>query len=251
MIKQIRMAVKDSEMIFGLRAVIEALEAGQELDKIFVRRESRSDLMQTLLTAVGERSIPIRKVPVEKLDRLTRKNHQGVIAFKASTTYYRLHEVIPVLYEEGLDPFIVVLDGITDVRNFGAIARTCECAAVDAIVIAEQNAVSVNGDAIKTSAGALSRIAVCRERTMGDILHYLKDSGVRIVGATEKSDLTYTKGNYTGPLALVLGAEDTGLSPLTMELADELVSIPLLGEIGSLNVSVAGGIIMYEAVKQR
>lgn len=245
------MPVKENEMVFGIRAVLEALDAGVELDKIFIKRESRSELMQELVKAIGERSIPVRKVPIEKLNRLTRKNHQGVIAFKAATTYFRLHDVVPRLYEEGYHPFFVVLDGITDVRNFGAIARTCECAAVDALVIAEQNSVSVGGDAIKTSAGALSRLPVCRERSIGDILHYLKESGVRILAATEKADKSYLEGRYDGPLAIVLGAEDTGLSPLTLKLADELVSIPLYGDIGSLNVSVAGGILLYEAVKHR
>lgn len=245
------MALRDNEMIFGVRAVLEALDAGEEIDKIFLRRDTRNELMQDLEKAIGDRSIPIRRVPQEKLNRLTRKNHQGVIAIKAATTYYKLHEVVPAIYEAGMHPFLVVLDGITDVRNFGAIARTCECAAVDAIVITEQNSASVTGDAVKTSAGALSRLPVCRERTLGDVLHYLKDSGVKIVGASEKADLTYTDGNYAGPLALVLGAEDTGLSKLTLELADELVAIPLYGEIGSLNVSVAGGILIYEAIKHR
>ncbi|KGL50040.1 Putative TrmH family tRNA/rRNA methyltransferase [Porphyromonas cangingivalis] len=243
--------MKDNEMIFGIRAVIEALEAGEEIDKIFLKRESNSALMNELTTALGTRRVPIRRVPVEKLNRLTRKNHQGVIAYKAATTYYHLDQVIPALYEAGRDPFIVILDGITDVRNFGAIARTCECTGVDAIVVFEQNSVSVTGDAIKTSAGALSRIAVCRERSIEGAIGYLKDSGVRLVGATEKASGLHYDGNYKGPLALVLGAEDTGLSPASLTKCDELVRIPLFGDIGSLNVSVAAGVLIYEAIKQR
>ena len=238
-------------MIFGIRAIIEAIEAGVDIDKIYLKRESNSALMEELRKSIGLRRIPIRRVPVEKLNRLTRKNHQGVIAIKAATTYYTLDQVIPVLYESGMDPFIVLLDGITDVRNFGAIARTCECAGVDAIVIFEQESVSVTGDAVKTSAGALTRLPVCRERSIGGALGYLKESGVRILGASEKAEQTHVRANYRGPMALVMGAEDTGLSKVSLDMVDGLVRIPLYGDIGSLNVSVAAGILIYEAVKQR
>lgn len=243
--------MRDNEMIFGIRALIEAIHAGTEIDKIFVKRDSNSALMSELMQALGDRDVPIRRVPVEKLNRLTRKNHQGVIAYKAATSYYRLDQVIPTLYEAGRDPFIVVLDGITDVRNFGAIARTCECTGVDAIVIFEQNSVSVTGDAVKTSAGALSRIAVCREHSIESAIAYLQQSGLRLVGATEKAATRHYDADYKGPLALILGAEDTGLSQASLTKSDELVRIPLYGEIGSLNVSVAAGILVYEALKQR
>lgn len=243
--------MKDNQMVFGIRAVREALEAGQELDQIYVKRETNSAQMSELLQAIGDRHIPLRKVPIEKLNRLTRKNHQGVIAVKAATTYYRLDEIIPFLYEKGRDPFIVLLDGITDVRNFGAIARTCECAGVDAIVIFEQRSVSVTADAIKTSAGALSRIQVCREKSLEEALHFLKDSGVTLVGATEKSDTLMSEGGYQGPLAIIMGAEDRGLSDASLKSCDQLVRIPLFGEIGSLNVSVAAGILLYEALRHR
>lgn len=243
--------MRDNEMIFGIRSVLEALNAGEELDHIYVKRESNSKLMSDLLAAVGEQSIPIRRVPVEKLNRMTRKNHQGVIAIKAATTYYRLDQVIPTLYEEGRDPLIVVLDGVTDVRNFGAIARTCECTGVDAIVIFEQNSVSVTADALKTSAGALSRVAVCRERSVEAALDYLKQSGLKLVGATEKSnDLMYDVP-LTGAVAVVMGAEDTGLSDYALRHCDHLVRIPLYGDIGSLNVSVASGVLLYEAIRQK
>lgn len=242
--------MRDSEMIFGIRAVLEALVAGEELDVIYVKRESNSKLMGELMGALGERRIPIRKVPVEKLDRLTRKNHQGVIAIKAATTYYTLDQVIPTLYEEGRDPHIVVLDGITDVRNFGAIARTCECTGVDAIVIFEQNSVSVTGDALKTSAGALSRVAVCRERSIESAIDYLKQSGLTLIGATEKSDKLMYEAPLTGATAIVMGAEDTGLSEYSLRHCDYLVRIPLYGDIGSLNVSVASGVLLYEKIRQ-
>lgn len=238
-------------MIFGIRAVLEALDAGEELDHIYVKRESNSKLMSELIAALGERLIPIRRVPVEKLDRLTRKNHQGVIAIKAATTYYRLDQVIPALYEEGRCPLIVVLDGITDVRNFGAIARTCECTGVDAVVIFEQNSVSVTADAMKTSAGALSRIAVCRERSIEGALDYLKQSGLILIGATEKSNDLMYDAPLAGATAVVMGAEDTGLSEYSLRHCDHLVRIPLYGDIGSLNVSVATGVLLYEGIRQK
>lgn len=243
--------MRDNEMIFGIRAVLEALSAGDEIDHIYVKRESNSKLMSELLAAIGEQSIPIRKVPVEKLNRLTRKNHQGVIAIKSATTYYHLDQVIPTLYEEGRDPLIVVLDGVTDVRNFGAIARTCECTGVDAIVIFEQNSVSVTADALKTSAGALSRVAVCRERSVELALDYLKQSGLTLVGATEKSSTLMYDAPLTGATAVVMGAEDTGLSDYSLRHCDYLVRIPLYGDIGSLNVSVASGILLYEGIRQK
>lgn len=239
------------EMIFGIHAIKEALTAGAEIDHIYVKRESNSELMSELIAALGEHRIPIRRVPIEKLNRLTKRNHQGIIAVKAATHYYRLEQVIPTLFEAGREPFIVVLDGVTDVRNFGAIARTCECTGVDAIVILEQNSVSVTADAVKTSAGALSRIAVCRERSLESALDYLKASGIKLVGATEKSsDLMY-EAPLAGPLAIIMGAEDTGLSDYSLEQCDYLVRIPLYGEIGSLNVSVATGVLLYETIRQK
>lgn len=243
--------MKDNQMVFGIRAVREAIEAGQELDQIYVKRETNSAQMSELIQAIGNRRIPLRKVPVSKLNRLTRKNHQGVIAIKAVTTYYSLEEMIPFLYEKGRNPFIVVLDGITDVRNFGAIARTCECAGVDAIVVFEQRSVSVTADALKTSAGALSRLPVCREHSLEEALKFLKNSGIRLIGATEKSSDLMDTVSFQGPKAIIMGAEDRGLSDISLKECDQLVRIPLYGEIGSLNVSVAAGILLYEAVRNQ
>jgi len=162
-----------------------------------------------------------------------------------------MRTVCSQLYEDGVLPFIVVLDGITDVRNFGAIARTCECAGVDAIVIPERGSVSVGGDAVKTSAGALLHIPVCRERSAASAVRFLKDNGYTVVAASEKADINYTMADYTVPVAIVMGAEDVGLSPEVMKLCDTFVSIPQFGHIGSLNVSVAAGVIIYEVVRQR
>lgn len=238
-------------MIFGVRAVIEAVQAGKEIDKVLVKKDIQSDLSKELLAVLKTRMIPVQRVPVERINRITRKNHQGVVAFVSAVVYQKTEEMVPFLFEQGKNPFFVMLDGITDVRNFGAIARTCECAGVDAVIIPQRGGVSVNADAVKTSAGALHTLPVCRERNLKDTLQYLKDSGFHIVAATEKGDYNYTKANYTGPLCIVMGAEDTGVSYDNLSLSDEWVKIPMMGAIESLNVSVAAGILMYEAVKQR
>ena len=195
--------------------------------------------------------IPVQRVPVERINRVTRKNHQGVIAFISSVTYQKTEDLVPFLFEQGKNPLFVMLDGITDVRNFGAIARTCECAAVDAVIIPARNSVSVNADAMKTSAGALHTLPVCREHSLKETLQFLKNSGFHIVAATEKGDYDYTKADYTGPMCIIMGAEDKGVSYDNLALCDEWVKIPMLGTIESLNVSVAAGILIYEAVKQR
>ena len=240
-----------TEMIFGVRAVLEALEAGKEVDKILVKRDIQSDLSRELFAALKGRTIPVLRVPVEKLNRITRKNHQGVIAYMSAVEYARVDTLVPTLYEEGKTPFLVLLDGITDVRNFGSIARTCDCAGVDAIILPAHNSVTVNADAVKTSAGALHTLPVCREKNITETLKYLKDSGIRIVCATEKGDMNYTQSNFTEPVCVVMGAEDTGIPREHLALCDDWVSIPQFGNIESLNVSVATGVILSEAVRQR
>ena len=243
--------IERNEMIFGVRAMIEAIQAGKEIDKILIKKDIQSDLSKELFAALKGLSIPVQRVPIERINRITRKNHQGVIALVSAITYQKVENLVPYLYEEGKHPLFVMLDGVTDVRNFGAIARTCECAAVDAIIIPSRNSVSVNADAIKTSAGALHTLPVCREHSLQATLQYLKESGFRIVAATEKGDYDYTKADYTGPVCIIMGAEDKGVSYENLALCDEWVKIPMLGTIESLNVSVAAGILIYEAVRQR
>ena len=232
--------MEKNEMIFGIRAVIEAVEAGKEIDKILVKKDLQGDLAKELFDLIKGRGFFVQRVPVERLNRITRKNHQGVIAFISAVSYQRLGDIIPSF-----------LDGITDVRNFGAIARTCECTGVDAIVLPERGSVSVNADAVKTSAGALLHIPVCRERSIHSAIRYLKDSGIKVVAASEKAVMNYTRVDYTVPVALVMGAEDTGVDADNLRLCDEMVAIPQVGNIGSLNVSVAAGVMMYEVVRQR
>jgi 23S rRNA (guanosine2251-2'-O)-methyltransferase len=240
-----------NDYIFGIRAVIEAIEAGKEIDKILIKKDLQGDLANELLALVKENRIVNQRVPIERINKITRKNHQGVVAILSAVTYHSLDNLVPQLYEDGVLPFVVVLDGITDVRNFGAIARTAECCGADAIVIPERGSVSVGGDAIKTSAGALHHIPVCREHSVLGAVKFLKNNGYNIVAASEKATISYTQGDYTVPTALVMGAEDVGISPEVLRLCDTMVSIPMFGNIGSLNVSVAAGVMMYEVVRQR
>ena len=243
--------IEKNEMIFGVRAVKEALDAGKEIDKILIKRDMQSDLSRELFAALRGRMIPVQRVPVERIDRITRKNHQGVVAFVSPITYQLTEDIVPFLFEQGKSPLLLMLDGITDVRNFGAIARTCECAGVDAIIIPAKNSVTVNADAVKTSAGALMTLPVCKEQSLTATIKFLKDSGFRILAATEKGDYDYSKANYTDPTCIIMGAEDTGVPYEHLKYCDEWVRIPLMGKIESLNVSVAAGILIYEAVKQR
>ena len=239
------------DYIFGIRAVIEAVKSGSDIDKVLVKKDLSGDLSNELFSVLKEYDILVQRVPVEKINRITRKNHQGVLAFLSPVTYYNLDNLIPEIFERGKTPLLLVLDGITDVRNFGAIARTCECAGVDAIIIPERNSVSVNADAVKTSAGALLHIPVVRVKNLATAIKLLKDSGISIVGATEKGNNNYTNCDYTCPTAIVMGAEDTGISLAILKECDTFAAIPLAGEIKSLNVSVAAGILIYEAVRQR
>ena len=205
--------MEKSDYIYGLRAVIEAIEAGKEIDKIFMAKDLQGDLASELIALARANRVVMQRVPVERINRITRKNHQGVLAMMSAITYHRLDHLVPELYEAGILPFIVILDGIKDVRNFGAIARTCECAGVDAIVIPEHGSVSVGGDAVKTSAGALHHIPVCRVSSTAWAAKFLRENGYNVVAVTEKSDMNYTEGNYFDPVAIVMGAWDVGVSP--------------------------------------
>lgn len=243
--------LEKNDYIYGIRAVIEAAEAGKEFDKVLISNTLQSALAPELMTALKSRGILIQKVPVEKIDRITRRNHQGVLAILSAVSYCSLATLVPTLFEEGKTPLIVMLDGVTDVRNFGAIARTCECAGVDAMVIARRGGASVTADAMKTSAGALAYLPICRENSIINAVKFLRDCGFQIVAATEKSDIPYTHADFTLPTAIVMGAEDTGISEDVLRFSTARVAIPERGHISSLNVSVAAGVMIYEAVRQR
>lgn len=242
---------KESSMIFGTRAVIEAIEAGKTLDKILIRRDMSSAIGRELMQKLEGLTVPIQRVPVEKLNQYTDKNHQGVIAFLSPIEFHRIEDIVPSLYEEGKTPLLVVLDGITDVRNFGAIARTCVCAGADAIIIGARSGVAINGDAVKTSAGALHSIPVCKVDNLQNALTYLRESGISLVAATEHTETGYTEADMTAPIAIVLGSEEHGIYEENLKLCDTKVRIPMTGVIESLNVSVAAGIMIYEAIRQR
>lgn len=243
--------MEKNDYIFGIRAVDEAIESGKTIDKLLVRRDLEGDLARDLQAKARQYGVLVQKVPVEKLNRITMKNHQGVIALMSAVRYHRLEHLVPQLYESVRTPFLMCLDGVTDTRNFGAIGRTADCAGVDGIVIPERNSASVTPDAMKTSAGALLYVPVCRERDILTAVRMLRDSGVKIVGATEKGARSYTDIDYTVPVAIVMGNEEHGISDEVIRQCDELAAIPMAGNIGSLNVSVAAGVMMYEVVRQR
>ena len=242
---------EEKNYIFGIRAIIEAVNAGKTIDKLFIQKGLHNDLFAELWKLVRLKRINYKHVPLEKINRLTRKNHQGVFAFISPIDFHNIEDVVPALYEQGKNPLILVLDRITDVRNFGAIARTAECAGVDAIIIPEQNAAAINADAIKTSAGALHKITVCRTWNLKLAIQFMKESGIQLVGCTEKTQDMMYKPDYTPPTAIIMGSEEDGVSPEFLKMCDARAKIPLAGKIASLNVSVATGVILYEVIRQR
>lgn len=238
-------------MIFGIRAVAEAISAGKEVDKILIRKDLSGELAGELFEMLRGSNIVVQRVPQEKLNSITRKNHQGVIAFISPINYQPIEEIVASLYEQGKVPFILVLDHLTDVRNFGAIARTAECAGVSCIILPAKGGASITPDSIKTSAGALLRIDVCKVPNLKTAAYYLMESGFDIVACTEKTDNYIYDVDLTKPTAIVMGAEDKGISDGIRKLANAEAKIPMVGNIGSLNVSVATSVILYEAVRQR
>ena len=238
-------------MIYGVRPVIEALQAGKEIEKVLVVTGLKSELFPELRKLLNEKDIPMQYVPVEKLNRVTRQNHQGVIAFVSPIDYEDYEQIIPALFDIGRNPLVLILDRITDVRNFGAIARTAECAGVDAIIVPSRGSALMGADAVKTSAGALFKIPVCRSVNLKDTIDYMKACGLQIVAATEKATDYHFQIDLTLPTAIMLGSEEDGVSPEYLKRCDQRVRIPMAGEIESLNVSVAAGVILFEAVKQR
>ena len=242
---------KKQECIFGIRAIIEAIEANKTIDKLFIQKGLHNELFAKLWKLVRLKRVNYKHVPIEKINRITKKNHQGVIAFISPIDFHKIEDIIPTIYEKGKNPLILVLDRVTDIRNFGAIARTAECANVDFILIPEQNTAAINADAVKTSAGALHRIRVCRTWNMKLALQFMKNSGIKIIACTEKTQNNIYTPNYSHPTAIILGSEENGISAEILKISDVKTKIPMMGNIGSLNVSVASGIILYECIRQR
>jgi len=242
---------KSEHYIFGIHAVLEAVEAGKDVDKVLVKRGAGSDLLKKLLATLRRLEIPVQQVPVEKLNRVTGKNHQGVIAYLSQISYVDITTLLPAVFESGEDPLILLLDGVSDVRNFGAIARSAECAGVHAILIPASGSAAINADAIKTSAGALHRIPVCRQRDLPTAAKFLQESGLRLFAATEKATDSLHQTDMTGPAGIIMGGEEKGISNDLLRRVDAWVSIPMKGTIASLNVSVAAGIMLFEVLRQR
>ena len=241
----------NEDFIFGTRAVIEAIKNNRPVEKVLIKKGLDNVLFAELFQQIKENNIPFQFVPVEKINRITRKNHQGILAFLAAVEYTHIEALVPILFESGVDPFILVLDQITDVRNFGAIVRTAECGGVHAIVIPEKGMARIGADAVKTSAGALHSVPVCRVKNLQNTMRFLRNSGIKTIAATEKATTIYTDSKMNMPVAIILGAEDEGISPEVLIMTDEQVKIPLFGKIESLNVSVAAGLMIYESIRQR
>lgn len=245
------MEQKKEEFIFGLRPVMEAIEAGKTIDKIFLQNGLQGQIYADLKKLLGKHGLRANYVPVEKLNRFTRKNHQGVVAFISDVPFHKIEDILPQIFEEGKSPFLLILDRLTDVRNFGAICRTAECVGVDAIIIPEKGAAPINSDAIKTSAGAIYNIKICKEKNLAHTIDFLQQSGVAVFAASEKAQKLIYDVDFTEPCALVMGNEETGISKEVLHHSDEKIKLPIVGKTQSLNVSVACGAVLYEAVRQK
>jgi len=242
---------KESECIFGIRAVIEAIKAGKQIDRLLIRQGLQGSLYHELMIEVKAHNIVFQIVPLERIELVTRKNHQGVLAWLSVIEYQLISNLLPMIFEKGEDPLIIALDGVSDVRNFGAIVRTAECLGAHAIMIPEKGSARITADAVKTSAGALHTFPVCREKSIVRSIEYLKESGLKVIAAGEKSAKNAGELPLGGPSVLIMGSEDKGISRELMALSDCQVKIPMQGSIGSLNVSVAAGILLYEIARQR
>lgn len=240
-----------TDFVFGIRPVREALQAGKEIDKLLIQKGIQNEAVIELAQDCRRMNIPVTEVPQEKLQRITRKNHQGVICFLSAVTFASLDHIISQTYAAAQMPLVIALDRVTDVRNLGAIARSAECAGAQALIVPERGSARLGGDAFKASAGALSYLPVCREKNLRRAMHFLQSNGLQIVACTEKGDTDIYDVDFTAPTAVLMGSEEDGISPELLALADVKAAIPMAGKIASLNVSVAAGICLFEALRQR
>lgn len=243
--------MQNNDLIFGIRTIIEAVKSGKEVDKVMISKTSQGDLSKELINLLNECTIPFQFVPVEKINHICKKNHQGVVAFISPIAFHNIEQLVPTLFEEGKIPLLLILDEITDVRNFGAITRTAECAGIHAVIVPQKGSAQINSDAIKVSSGAIYNIPICKVRNLPQTLKFLKDSGVSIIAASEKSEKTLFEFDFNVPVAIMLGSEEYGIQPGSLKFADDLVKIPLYGDIESLNVSASASVFVYEAIRQR
>ena len=244
------MATKDNT-IFGIYPIQEALASNIILDKVYIQKGISSDKIDLLLAQLEKKNISISSVPMEKMNRLTRGNHQGIIALTSPVPFHSLESIVEKVLSGSKTPLFLILDQITDVRNFGAILRTAECTGVDAVIIQKSGGAPISGDTVKTSAGAIFKMPICKVDHIKDAIFYLQGSGITTLAATEKTKNTIYSSKLNTPLAIIMGSEGKGIAPSVLNLVDEKASLPLLGEINSLNVSVACGAFLYEVVRQR
>jgi 23S rRNA (guanosine2251-2'-O)-methyltransferase len=243
--------MEKTSQIYGIRAVLEAISSEEPIDKVFIQRGLKGDLFKELESAIRKKDINMSYVPIEKLHRLTKNNHQGVVANISPIKFYDLEGLVETVMETKKLPLFLLLDQLSDVRNFGAIIRTAECTGVDGIIIQKKGAAPVTADTIKTSAGAAFKVPIAKVDHIKDAVFYLQASGVQVVSATEKTENTIYNVSFDKPTAIVMGSEDRGITPSILKASDHTAKLPLLGEIESLNVSVACAVFLYEAVRQR
>ena len=243
--------MENANQVFGIRAIIEAIQSGTIIDKVFIQKDLNSDLMKELLRVIKQKNINFSYVPAEKLNKLSSKNHQGAVATISPISFIQIEELIETVLNKNDKPLFLILDQLSDARNFGAIIRTAECTGVDGIIIQKQGSAPVNGDTIKTSAGAVFNIPICKVDHIKDAIFHLQASGVKTIAATEKTENNIYDINFNTPVAIIMGSEDRGINPSVLKIVDEKAKLPMFGTIGSLNVSVACGAFLYEAVRQR
>lgn len=243
--------MKQDNQIFGIRAILEAIEAQKDIDKVFIQKDANGELMTTLLKALKKNNINFSYVPIEKLNRLTNKNHQGAIASISPVAFVSIETLVESVLEKKDKPLFLILDQLSDARNFGAIIRTAACCGADGIIISKNGAAPVNGDTVKTSAGAVFNIPICKVDHIKDAVFYLQGSGVITLGATEKAEQLIYDVDLNVPLAIIMGSEDRGINPSVLKIIDQQAKLPMHSVIDSLNVSVACGAFLYEAIRQR
>jgi 23S rRNA (guanosine2251-2'-O)-methyltransferase len=251
LVKKIKITMENNSKIFGIRTVIEAINSGTTIDKVFLQKGLHGELFQELESLLRKQAINSSYVPVEKLNRLSDKNHQGVVAQISPIEFHDLDNLVMKVIESGTTPLFLLLDQISDVRNFGAIIRTAECTGVNGIIIQKKGGAPVNADTVKTSAGAVFKVPICKVDHIKDAMFHLQASGIKVIAATEKTDKMLYDVSFKEPCAIILGSEGRGINPSVLKLVDDKAKLPLLGEIESLNVSVACGAFLYEVVRQR
>ena len=243
--------MKNNDIVFGTRPVLEAINSGKTLEKLFIQKNLKKEILEKIKSKLSNKKINISYVPKEKLNRITKKNHQGIICYISPISYQPIEEIIQRVFEKGKDPFVIILDRITDTRNFGAISRVADASGVDAIIIPEKESAIITSDSIKTSAGAINYIPICKVKSLRSTANFLKESGLKLVSCTEKGDTKFYDTDLTSPCCIILGSEKDGISNSLMDISDERLNIPMKGNVESLNVSSSASVILFEVVRQR